>query len=285
VAQKNAVSACRGCRVCRIELARKKLCVSEQVMAAFFIFLLFLLRERFCHSLGFTLHVPQDGDNSHAFDYLYEFPSSTDSNVVSFDFGDIYRKIDHYCQTTFGLPSNCKILLLRQLLKKLSSDMNYPSPWLIPAVARLSYTSDLIQAICQSSEYLTRFENEIQCQEQVENDVRAKKAWLSLYEVLPLRDSIVENDLIVMKDWEGVIEGNSFGYYEKIKALSKIADDPRVTTICEIGFNCGHSVSVPLLITFPHRSCLIILPILRRCCDLIDFELVDLESESKSCCL
>jgi hypothetical protein len=188
------------------------------------------------------------------FEYIYEMPTSTTKSKAKrliVNYRDIYREIDHYCETTFGLPSNCKILLLRQLLKKLSSDMNYPSPWLIPDVAKYSFTSDLIQAICQSSEYLTRFENEIQCQEQVENDVRAKKAWLSLYEVLPLRDSIVENDLIVMKDWEGVIEGHTFVFYEKIKALSKIADDPRVTTICEIGFNFGHSVSVPLLLPLP----------------------------------
>jgi hypothetical protein len=214
-------------------------------MPASFVFF-FLLRGSFCHSLGFTLQVPQTFDNSHPFNYFYEFPGSNSthgSNFFSIDFPDISGKIEIYCQETFGLPSNCKILLLRQLLKKLSSDMKYPSPWLIPAVVRSSFTSDLIQAICQSNEYLSRFENENQCAEQVESDVRAKKARFSVTDVLSLRNNVVKNDLIVMKDWDEVVEGHSSNFYEKIKALSKIADDPRVTTICEIGFNFGHSVS------------------------------------------
>ena len=191
------------------------------------------------------------------FEYIYDPSSISSGNLPSsalqikskskrltISYRDIYEKIGHFCRVTLGLPSNCKILLLRQLLRKLSADMSYPSPWLIDDVAKYSFTSDLIQAICQSNEYLTRFENEMQCQEQVEDDVRTKKTWLSLYEVLPLRNRMVENDLIVLKDWNDVIEGHTFGFYEKIKALSKIADDPRVTTICEIGYNFGHSVSI-----------------------------------------
>jgi hypothetical protein len=204
-----------------------------------------------CYSqyLSITLSVNRS-ESPIPFDYIYEIPATIDSSStktkaqkLTIDYRDIYGKLDPFCQITKGLPTNCKILLLRQLLKKLSSDMKYPSPWLIPDVAKYSFTSDLIQAICQSNEYLSRFENENQCAEQVESDVRAKKAWMSLYEVLPLRDSMVKNDLIVLKDWTDAIEGHTFVYYEKIKALSKIADDPRVTTICEIGFNFGHSVS------------------------------------------
>ena len=37
--------------------------------------------------------------------------------------------------------------------------------------------------------------------------------------------------------WKQVIEGNTLAYFQKIKKLSELADDPRV----EIGFNCGYS--------------------------------------------
>ena len=38
-----------------------------------------------------------------------------------------------------------------------------------------------------------------------------------------------------------ILEGNSLGFFSKIQALSELADDPRVETICEIGFNAGYS--------------------------------------------
>ena len=42
-------------------------------------------------------------------------------------------------------------------------------------------------------------------------------------------------------DWKRRIEGNTLAYYHKITRLSELADDSRVQTICEIGFNCGYS--------------------------------------------
>jgi tRNA G46 methylase TrmB len=44
-------------------------------------------------------------------------------------------------------------------------------------------------------------------------------------------------------DWENEIEGNTLGYHEKYEKMSELADDPRVNTICEIGFNAGFSAA------------------------------------------
>jgi hypothetical protein len=38
-----------------------------------------------------------------------------------------------------------------------------------------------------------------------------------------------------------ILEGNSLSFFSKIEALSALADDDRVDTICEIGFNAGYS--------------------------------------------
>ena len=35
--------------------------------------------------------------------------------------------------------------------------------------------------------------------------------------------------------WKEVIEGNTLAYFQKIKKLSELADDPRIEFICEIG--------------------------------------------------
>lgn len=36
-------------------------------------------------------------------------------------------------------------------------------------------------------------------------------------------------------------EGHTMGAYDKVRTLNRLADDPRIHNICEIGFNAGHS--------------------------------------------
>jgi hypothetical protein len=43
------------------------------------------------------------------------------------------------------------------------------------------------------------------------------------------------------------VEGNTAFHYEKTRALAGIFADPRVETVCEIGFNAGHSMMNALL--------------------------------------
>jgi hypothetical protein len=41
--------------------------------------------------------------------------------------------------------------------------------------------------------------------------------------------------------WGETMEGHSQGFHEKVKLIQRVANDVRVNTICEIGFNSGYS--------------------------------------------
>jgi hypothetical protein len=158
----------------------------------------------------------------------------------------IQQEISRYCSTTTWFsssPSQCQTVLTTELLLKLSDLTGQPSPWLINEVVRNSFSLELINSICQSKKLNSRFKTEQECSKHLEKDIRTKKVWMSLYDVLPLREHMIHNQLVVLENWADVIEGHTFSFYDKIKRLSKLADDPRVTTICEIGYNFGHSVS------------------------------------------
>ena len=56
-----------------------------------------------------------------------------------------------------------------------------------------------------------------------------------------LLDDMIASRGSHLSEWKQAIEGNTLAYFQKIQKLSELADDPRVETICEIGFNCGYS--------------------------------------------
>ena len=196
------------------------------------------------------------GKDSSGESYEYDIPSSSFSSSSSFTssddlqamhYIDTYKGIEEYCQhissSTSSNSNNCKRSLLAELLKLLSTKFDYESPWLIDLVARYSFTRDIVEAVCNSN-LGKRFNTNKKCIEKVTNQVRTKKTWLSQYDVLSLNNKVLNNDLIPLENWKGIIEGHSFLYYDKIRTFSELADDPRVSTICEIGFNFGHSVSI-----------------------------------------
>jgi hypothetical protein len=62
-----------------------------------------------------------------------------------------------------------------------------------------------------------------------------------------LRRTVMLDDVIAQLHpngtlWKDNIEGNTLAYFDKVKKMSELADDPRVETICEIGFNSGYSM-------------------------------------------
>jgi hypothetical protein len=191
----------------------------------------------------FTLSVNESPEDQ--FDFFYEMKTNNTSLTSIPNYKIIQEEIRKYCTTNTWVSSSssqCQSALTIELLVKLSKMTGQASPWLINDVVRASFSSDLINLICFTKKLNLRFETETECSKHLEKDIRIKKAWLSLYDVLPLREHMLQNNLIVLENWNDVIEGHSFGFYDKIKKLSKLADDPRVTTICEIGYNFGHSV-------------------------------------------
>jgi hypothetical protein len=55
----------------------------------------------------------------------------------------------------------------------------------------------------------------------------------------------LENEIsTILEDngvWKSSVEGHTLWFPEKIKLMQDLADDPRISTICEIGFNAGYS--------------------------------------------
>ena len=69
--------------------------------------------------------------------------------------------------------------------------------------------------------------------------------------------------------WKEVIEGNTLAYFQKIKKLNELADDPRIEFICEIGTplrTTDGPLSAPsLLVTQPlHLFLILTLQVLIR---------------------
>lgn len=56
-------------------------------------------------------------------------------------------------------------------------------------------------------------------------------------------------------DWRIALEGNSLGAFNKTALLARLADDARVQTICEVGFNAGYS-TLTYLVANPNASIL-----------------------------
>lgn len=228
--------------------------------------------------------------------FNYNINSSSSSSL---NYYDIYKSIQEYCNLQIISSSsssfnsrkeinsfkkdkkkkkenqnqneNCQILLLSELLKLFSINFNTQSPWLIDDVVRHTFTFDLIEAVCKS-ELGKRYSSYKKCSKKVKNHVQTKKSWLAQYDVLKLRSNMLNSDKIILENWSDTIEGHSFAFYQKIRTLSSYADDPRVSTICEIGFNFGHSVSIFLNLSFLYHKYFVFLFLFFKDLELVNFK-------------
>lgn len=173
-------------------------------------------------------------------DYRFDFVhNSSVPNII--DYEKIRNHIETFCLNDW-LPSNCKILLLSELFKKISIEMSVSSPWLLDSIIKVSFTEEIINIICYNKYWNFSYYNIEECEEIIEKEIRTQKVWLSSHDILPLGLHMDSNQLIQLSEgWDSKIEGNTFYFIDKVRTLSKYADDPRVSTICEIGFNAGHS--------------------------------------------
>lgn len=73
-----------------------------------------------------------------------------------------------------------------------------------------------------------------ECRHHVSNNVGR------VFETIPSQNLNIRN-VMNNSNWENVIEGNCLAYFGKLQSLQYYANDTRVETICEIGFNAGYS--------------------------------------------
>ena len=117
-------------------------------------------------------------------------------------------------------------------------------PWFDEKLVKSSFTSDIVRAVCDDDSMSSMYGSRIKCLAKVRLGVRSVKMYLAFMGVQKLAE-IVDNDELIEQEanWMSNIEGHIFAYKDKVSFLQATADDPRVKTICEIGFNFGHSVS------------------------------------------
>lgn len=81
---------------------------------------------------------------------------------------------------------------------------------------------------------------DVQCVESVSSNL------VQFYEYVTYQENNISL-ILGNPNWMDYVEGNCLPYFNKVVTLQKYAQDPRVETICEIGFNAGYSAISMLL--------------------------------------
>ncbi len=105
------------------------------------------------------------------------------------------------------------------------------------AIEKQQFLSDFMDSRCpKASSDDASYEKCVETARNVHESINMMKYYENTV-VLNEKIGIALNDA----NWQSHLEGNSFGHYEKEKLIQSLANDVRVKTICEIGFNSGYS--------------------------------------------
>lgn len=111
-------------------------------------------------------------------------------------------------------------------------------PFLQPDAVATSFSEELIPLACPHS----GGESYASCAAGALQAIRSVKVMTMGSLMNTLRDIVTANTLVpVATGWTEGIEGNLLMYLDKVAVFQALADDRRVETICEVGFNLGHS--------------------------------------------
>ena len=117
-------------------------------------------------------------------------------------------------------------------------EKNIPS-FLQPQMVTTSFSQNLLSLACPQP-----IDNEMNltCVVEALQAIRSVKVVTLANYMNSLMDIMHNNTLVnLTKGWEDNIEGSIIMFIEKVFQLQALADDIRVETICEVGFNLGHS--------------------------------------------
>jgi hypothetical protein len=162
-----------------------------------------------------------------------------------YDIASLKKISTEFCGAKAALIKNCHEQLLRRFLKSsYSENANHDKmPWFEEEVVKMSFTSDIVRAVCDDETLSSVYGNRAKCLAKVRKGVRSVKMYLAYTGAEKLAEMVNKSELIPQEaNWMNNVEGHTFAYKDKVSLMQSTADDPRVETICEIGFNFGHSV-------------------------------------------
>jgi hypothetical protein len=178
---------------------------------------------------------------------LFTFDQSED------DTNDIklFEAVQSFCSAHDALHNKLETVIFNEYVKA----RNYKEipVWLTEHHVLNNFISDSLVFACgRTSSESFGFQSDL-CNNDATSAIRSVKLWQAYNFIPKMFELISDNSIVqVAKNWKDGIEGHTFLFHEKVKLLQEIADDVRVETICEIGFNLGHSVRK----VFYHYSCI-----------------------------
>jgi hypothetical protein len=150
----------------------------------------------------------------------------------------VRQNIRRFCSSIEASDDICEASIYARFA---GSQPQKRNPWSNHSQVAMRFTADIMAQECSGSH---PFQSRETCYQQVGNAARSVKMIYALQLSYKAEDLAESSTLVDLRaDWRQQIEGNTFGFMGKVKALQNFADDPRVQRICEVGFNFGHSVS------------------------------------------
>lgn len=151
--------------------------------------------------------------------------------------------IQHFCALELNDLEDCTTLIRDRFMVKHTNFEEFKSDipsFLQPNKVSTSFSQELLLSACpappsDSESYFT-------CIREAQQAIRSVKVITMANRMSSLMNIMHKNTLVnLTAGWDDDIEGHILMFFDKVIQLQSLADDARVETICEVGFNLGHS--------------------------------------------
>lgn len=186
---------------------------------------------------------PMEESQSHMFTHEFESSFSILDHIQT---QLLKNKIQTFCQETMLSADDvieCSDKILSHSLTiyyEQGGHVKQIPSYLDPERVVSSFRKELVEEAC--SGYLGEVMSD--CHQAAADAIQSIKILHMGSKMEELKSHIDTNDLIpVAPNWRNDTEGSTIRFHGKLELFQSLADDERVETICEVGFNVGHSTA------------------------------------------